>query len=142
MLSQTSEYALRAMVWLAKNWSPEKELYFNVMAIAKETRVPQTYLAKILQTLTHAHLLKIKRGIRGGFCLNQPPKAINLLSIIENFDAIERIHTCPLKLEEHAHALCPLHSKLDEMACSMRASFSCMSLSDLINPSLNPLCQL
>lgn len=49
MLSQTSEYALRVMVWLASQ--SLKDSHF--------------YLSKILQILTRAFLLQKKRGIKG-----------------------------------------------------------------------------
>lgn len=140
MLSQTSEYALRAMVWLAGDWLILKEQPKNVSSIAKETQVPPMYLIKILQTLTKKGLLKKKRGLKGGFYLADTPQKISLLSIIELFDSIDRIQKCPLKLEAHKEHLCPLHSKLDELACSLRNSFSSMSLQDLVNRPQAPLC--
>lgn len=141
MLSQTSEYALRAMVWLA-NQSLKDSNFYNVTEIAAATQVPRSYLSKILQVLTRAFLLQKKRGIKGGYCLKSPPEQVSLLSIIENFDKIERIVTCPLKLKEHAEALCPLHSELDKLACSLRNSFSKTTLKDLTNLSKGALCRL
>lgn len=141
MLSQTSEYALRAMVWLA-NRSLKDLHFYNVTEIAEATRVPHSYLSKILQTLTRAHLLQKKRGIKGGYSLKSLPEQISLLSIIENFDKIERILTCPLKLKEHAEALCPLHSELDKLACTLRSSFTKTTLKDFINLPSGALCKL
>lgn len=142
MLSQTSEYALRAMVWLAGQWNIDPNQYHNVPEIAQATKVPITYLAKILQSLSRVHILKKKRGIKGGFGLNHPPQELSLLSIIEQFDSIRRIPSCPLKLKEHSHELCPLHSKLDQIACFMQQSFSSMTLLDLVKQSSIPLCKL
>lgn len=141
MLSQTSEYALRAVVWLA-NQSLKGLHFYNVTEIAAATRVPSSYLSKILQTLTRANLLQKKRGIKGGYSLKSLPKQISLLSIIENFDKIERILTCPLKLKKHAKTLCPLHSKLDKLACTLRSSFTKTTLQDLVNLPDGALCKL
>jgi Rrf2 family protein len=141
VLSQTSEYALRAMVWLAGQ-SLNDFHFCNVNKIAEATRVPHSYLSKILQTLTRAFLLQKKRGIKGGYCLRSPPEQITLLSIVENFDKIERILTCPLKLKEHAERLCPLHSELDKLACSLRGNFTKTTLKDLINLPADALCKL
>ena len=47
MLSQTVEYALRAVVYLAMH-SPDPQ---TTAAIAKATQVPTAYLAKVLQGL-------------------------------------------------------------------------------------------
>lgn len=149
MLSQTSEYALRAMVWLASQSQKDFHLsnvkdfhFYNVTEIAAATGVPLSYLSKILQTLNRAFLLQKKRGVKGGYCLKSPPEQITLLSIVENFDKIERILTCPLKLKEHAESLCPLHSELDKMACSLLSSFSKRTLKDLISRPDGALCKL
>lgn len=141
MLSQTSEYALRAMVWLASQ-SLKDFHFYNVNEIAAATQVPPSYLSKILQALTRAFLLQKKRGIRGGYCLKSPPEQITLLSIVENFDKIERILVCPLKLKEHAEMLCPLHSELDKLACSLRSNFTKTTLKDLISLPNGVLCKL
>jgi DNA-binding IscR family transcriptional regulator len=48
MFSQTVEYALRAIVHLAKL----PEVLQTTAQIAKATQVPAPYLSKVLQTLT------------------------------------------------------------------------------------------
>ena len=54
MLSQTVEYALRARVCLAAH--PGEAL--TTAQVAAETRVPATYLAKVLRALGKAGLLE------------------------------------------------------------------------------------
>lgn len=127
MLSQSAEYALRTMVVLAG--SPGE--YLSAPAISKLTQVPLEYQSKILQRLANASLLIKKRGLKGGFSLKLTPKEITVLSIVEPFDAISRITSCPLKLKEHSHALCPLHKTLDDTACALRAKFCGVTLADL-----------
>ena len=136
MLSQSAEYALRTMVVLAG--SPGE--YLNAPALSRLTQVPLEYQSKILQRLANASLLLKKRGLKGGFCLKLAPGAITVLSIIEPFDAIERITSCPLKLKEHAQALCPLHKTLDETACALRERFGSVTLADLARSPRGPLC--
>ena len=48
MISQTSEYALRAVICLAQH--PDK--FYTTSKIAKLTKVPDPYLSKVLSTLT------------------------------------------------------------------------------------------
>ena len=50
MISQTSEYALRAVVSLAQ--SPEQP--HTATEIAKLTKVPEHYLSKVLQALAYS----------------------------------------------------------------------------------------
>lgn len=141
MLSQTSEYALRAMVCLADSAVADKERYVNVPDIAASTKVPLTYLSKILQALTREQFVQQKRGIKGGFRLVGAPAEITLLSIVQLFDEIERIRSCPLKIKGHGRTLCPLHSTLDKAACALITSFSTTTLQDLINQKGPVLCQ-
>ena len=67
MLSQTAEYALRAIAWLSSAPSEPQ----TTEAIAAGTGVPEGYLSKVLQSLRRAELVRSKRGITGGFVLGR-----------------------------------------------------------------------
>lgn len=138
MISQTTEYALRAVVWLAAN--PEKPL--TAQQIAEATRVPAGYLAKVLQGLSRAGLLHSQRGLGGGFSLARPPEALSMWEVVQAVDPIRRIDTCPLGFEAHGDSLCPLHKQLDEAIATIEERFSTCTISKLIDPShrSSPLC--
>ncbi|MEK7732321.1 MAG: Rrf2 family transcriptional regulator, partial [Planctomycetota bacterium] len=53
MISQSAEYALRAVLWLAGH--PEATL--STAEIARRTMVPGGYLSKVLQALARAGLV-------------------------------------------------------------------------------------
>ena len=61
MLSQTTEYALRAMSCLA--YMPDDLV--STAQLAEVTRVPMNYLAKVLQLLSKAELINGRRGVGG-----------------------------------------------------------------------------
>jgi Rrf2 family nitric oxide-sensitive transcriptional repressor len=61
IFSQTVEYALRAAVWLADHDDGQ-----TTQEIAEATKVPPSYLAKVLQSLRRAGLVHAKRGVGGG----------------------------------------------------------------------------
>lgn len=109
MFSQTAEYALRAVVWLADQTESGP---FGHHRIAAGTQVPATYLAKVLQELAKAGIVRSHRGVRGGFSLAQPPENLTVLDVIQAVDPIQVITTCPLKLPNHSHKLCGLHARL------------------------------
>lgn len=111
MLSQTAEYALRAVVWLAAQDGQAQ----TTAQIAAATQVPAGYLAKVLQTLGRARLVSAQRGLGGGFTLARDPAAVTALDVIEAVDPIPRIMTCPLGFESHRGCLCPLHERLDRV---------------------------
>ncbi len=138
MISQTAEYALRAVVWLAAN--PEKPL--TAQQIAEATRVPAGYLAKVLQGLSRAGLLHSQRGLGGGFTLARSPSSLTMWEVVQSVDPLKRIHECPLGFEAHRDTLCPLHRQLDEAIANIERSFSSCRISKLIDPNQpsSPLC--
>ncbi len=138
MLSQTTEYALRAMCYLAYM----KEGLIATGEIAENTKVPSNYLAKVLQQLAKADLVIGRRGVGGGYRIARPAPEITLLDVINSIDPISPITACPLGLVEHKGVLCPLHRKLDEAARTMIGVFDGISLSDVLGElgSVRPLC--
>lgn len=137
MISQTAEYALRAMVWIAG----QNEGYRGSAEISCATGVPVSYLLKILQSLGENGLLDRKRGLKGGFKLARAADKIAILEIVQIFDPIRKIEKCPLGLKEHGLSLCPLHKKLDDIAGELICHFSAVFLSDLTRAHSQSLCR-
>ena len=139
MLSQTVEYALRAVVHLAMR-APEPQ---TTAAIADVTKVPPAYLAKVLQGLKEKNIVHLQRGIGGGVSLAQSPDELTILDVVNAVDPIKRINQCPLDLKSHGTRLCALHFRMDKALQSMEEAFRATTLSDLLrdeNPSV-PLCE-
>jgi Rrf2 family protein len=127
MLSQTAEYALRAVAFLA-NFPDRAHV---TQHIAEATHVPSGYLSKVLQSLHHAGLVQARRGLGGGFTLTRSADDITIYDVIQAVDPIQRIRTCPLKLAAHGALLCPLHRKLDAAMESVENAFKGTTLGDL-----------
>ena len=70
MISQTSEYALRAVVCLAQN--PDKP--HTTVKIAKWTKVPEHYLSKVMLALAKHEVVYSKKGLHGGYMLAHEPE--------------------------------------------------------------------
>ena len=140
MLSQTTEYALRAMVHLAD----QSEESLTTPQIAKATQVPVGYLAKVLGSLARAGLVRSQRGLHGGFVIALAPEQITVLDVINAVDPIQRITTCPLGLKAHGKRLCPLHKRLDNAMAQVETAFANSTLADLLaDPSPSkPLCDV
>jgi len=128
MISQTAQYALRAMVYLAQYPGSSH----TNQQIARVTRVPLGYLAKVLQNLSRAGLITSRRGLGGGFALAKPAEEISIYEVVQAVDPIPRITSCPLKLRAHRDRLCPLHQRLDNAWELVEQSFRSTSLYDLI----------
>ena len=139
MFSQTVEYALRAVVFLAND--PEAGRTTEQIAVA--TKVPQAYLSKVMQQLAAAGLVRAQRGIGGGFTLLKKPKELSILEVVNAVDPIQRIRTCPLGLSAHGVRLCPLHKRMDEALASVEAAFAKSTLAEILAEPTDsvPLCE-
>ncbi len=137
MLSQTAEYALRAIVYLSDQMDEPR----TTAQIAEVTRIPAGYLAKVMQNLSRARLVDSQRGLKGGFKLSNEPQELTVLEVINAVDPIRRIHECPLGL--HGVNLCPLHRMLDDAAQAAQDTFGDTTIADLLNVSRSrkPLCR-
>ena len=140
MLSQTVEYALRAMVYLADQ-APDAA---TTEAIATATRVPKPYLSKVLQGLSRAGLVQTQRGIGGGVSLLQPPEKLTILDVVNAVEPIQRIRHCPLGLTAHGVRLCPLHKRMDQALALVEQAFRSTTLAEVLGePSRSvPLCDV
>ncbi len=138
MLSQTTEYALRATICLA--YRPDGLV--STSELAEMTKVPMNYLAKVLQLLARSEIVSGRRGVGGGYRLARPASEISMLDVINAIDPIQRIRCCPLELKNHTTALCPLHHKLDEAIGMLINQFSGVTMADLISDlgGSMPLC--
>ncbi len=129
MLSQTAEYAMRAVVCLANE--PDHSL--TTRELARHTRVPVNYLSKVLQGLSKKGLVQSQRGLHGGFVLSRPAGEMTLLEVVDAVDPIHPIRRCPLGLKEHGSQLCPLHSRLNETFCMIRELLEKSTVESMLN---------
>lgn len=59
---------------------------FSLEMLAREQRIPERYLAKIIQDLRRSGLIRSVRGPRGGYVLSRAPSRVNLLDIWEGLE--------------------------------------------------------
>ena len=127
MFSQTAEYALRAVVYLASQGGAAQ----TTQQIAEATRVPAGYLAKVMQGLSRAGLVYSQRGLHGGFTLARPADELTVLDVLEAVDPIRRIRTCPLGIKGHLN-LCPLHRRLDQAMALVEKALRQSTIAELL----------
>ena len=128
VVSQTAEYALRAVAWLAKRGDQPQ----TADQIAEATRVPGGYLRKVMQSLVRAGLVRAQRGLHGGFSLSVPPTQLAVLDVINAIDPIERIHACPLGIKSHGQNLCALHHQIDDAVAHVERAFARTTIADIL----------
>lgn len=79
-LTRKGEYAIRGIVYLARLQPGQVAL---ISEIAEAADVPQTFLAKILQSFAKIGIVKSFRGAGGGFTLGRPAGRITLREVVE-----------------------------------------------------------
>lgn len=131
MLSQTAEYALRAVLYLAEHG---KTGPISVGVLSHTLSLPRNYLSKTLHVLAKRRILSSVRGPGGGFQLAIPPDSISLLEVVAPFDEIGGQRQCLLGgsrcSDDHP---CPAHGRWKEVADQLLAFFQQTTVEDLIH---------
>lgn len=132
MLSNTSKYAIRAVIYLALN-CPDKQTKIGIKQISSELEIPTPFLGKILQSLAKHKLLSSTKGPHGGFGISKDPFTINLMDIVEVIDGIDNFNMCVLGLntctKDDAH--CPIHKNYAEVREQLKILFQTENIGEL-----------
>ena len=128
MISQTSEYALRTILYLATQQGRPA----TTRQIARAAGIPPSYLCKILQSLSRAGLIHSQRGLHGGSTLRRDPNSITVYDVVLAIDHVPRVKTCPLSPAVHGIDLCPLHRWLNETLTLVERILRQASIADLL----------
>lgn len=139
MLPKTAEYALRAVVWLARAGDQTE----SADRRAKHTKVPRRYLHTVLQELVRAELVRSQPGPGGGYALDRTARKITILDVVNAVAPLERIRRCPLELRTHTR-LCPLHKELDDVYAATEKALGRVTIAQLVSSTseIVPLCEV
>lgn len=80
MISKKTKYALKALEFLADNYSSAQPRL--IAEIATRGKLPKKFLEVILLELKNKGILESRKGKGGGYLLAQPPAAIKIGSIL------------------------------------------------------------
>ena len=118
-LNRQTDYALRAVLYLASH------PLANIGEVAEAQFVPQDFLAKIIQKLSRAGIVKTHRGVGGGISLARPPEKINMLEVIEALEgplALNRCFSHPGECPREY--FCAIHDELATVQASLARSLA------------------
>jgi Rrf2 family protein len=90
-LTRQADYAVLAVLYLAQMKNGARA---STSAVAKEQRIPPSFLAKIVSQLSIKGLVHTSRGARGGVTLARDPKEITLLEVVEAIDGPIQLNEC------------------------------------------------
>ena len=139
VISQTVEYALRAVVTIAQHGGRP----CTAKEIAAKTQVPAPYLSKLMQGLAKGGIVSSQRGLHGGFVLSKSPDDLTLWEVIESVEPFQRIRKCPLGIVSHTGTLCPLHQSLDDVMARAEKSLRETTVTAILQQpgAVSPLCE-
>ena len=114
LLSQTAEYALRAMCVLARTGGQE---FMAAKELSTRTGIPSHYLSKLMRRLVLAGLVDGRKGHGGGFRLAKPASGISFADVLLAADFEMQPDRCAFGLGKcNAENPCMLHDAWSRMS--------------------------
>jgi len=129
MLTQTAEYALRAVLEVAAAGADQP---VGAARLAARLGIPQNYLSKTLHQLAKAGVLESTRGKAGGFRLARAASKISLLEVVSPFDDVTGRKTCLMGRPVCSdHNACAAHERWKQVAEQTAEFFRETTVADL-----------
>lgn len=129
IIRRNTDYALRAMAHLTKNYGGES---ISTRVIAEREDISYQLACKLMQKMNDAGLVTSTMGPKGGFTLSKEPSKINLLEIIQAVQGPLTVNRCLAEEDSCPRKeFCPLCGKMREMQNYIVGSLSDATLADL-----------
>ncbi|HVN93590.1 MAG TPA: Rrf2 family transcriptional regulator [Terracidiphilus sp.] len=106
-LTRAADYAVRVMIQLAVLPADER---VSLPLLARETDAPESFLSKVLQSLTRAGLIVSQRGQTGGFSITARGRVASMREVVEAIDGEICLNVCLMHGKSCPRkARCPAH---------------------------------
>jgi Rrf2 family protein len=133
MFSRSSGYAIQALTYLAAQ--PSGRLV-GAREMATRLEIPMPFLWKILRKLSEKKLVRSFKGVRGGYELARPARAISVSEVLAAGRGTDQVGRCVLGLELcDDRDPCPLHDQWKSLRKQIEARFEATTLGDLVRDS-------
>ena len=129
-ITQASEYAIRALTYLAQRHGDGYQLGRE---IASDLGVPAPYLSKILVSLVGRDILESQRGRGGGFRLTVDPDTVTLYDVVDSQEDLGRARRCILGQDECSdERACPMHEYWKVASANWQERLRSTTLADVV----------
>ena len=130
MFSKTTEYALRATIFIAQKGTLQNKL--GIEEISNAIDSPKSFTAKILQMLTRDNKVVCStRGPRGGFFMTESHQLLPLRAIIDAMEEDDILKKCVLGLNKCSEINpCPLHAEYKVIKESIKHLFETKTIGE------------
>ena len=132
-LSNTSRYAIRILVYMAKH--PNKE-HINATVLAEALSIPYKFLTKIMTELVNVGFIASIRGREGGYAFLKDPSEIKINDILKVFNDSIIDEECVLgigfcKGDDNKGKKCALHDQWVDSKKVLQKMFKESSIADI-----------
>ncbi|OCL28538.1 transcriptional regulator [Orenia metallireducens] len=135
-LSQAADYALRAVLYLARQG---EGTIVDAQTICEEESVPKRFLLKIFRELAQTKIIESYRGKNGGYALGIDPAKITLRDVIEAVDGPIVVNRCLIdpaecnKINGNSCRTCTIHEALFDVQQTIVNKLEEYTFADLLN---------
>ena len=130
MITRATEYAIRAVLYLAKQ--PTGEVVLK-KEICKTQEITPAFLTKIFQPLIKCGIVGSQRGVGGGFFLDVAPEKVSLLDIVQAQEGDILLNYC---LEQPGictrDKTCPMHDAWGKIRQQITSSLQEVTFDQLL----------
>ncbi len=131
-LTRAADYAVRVMIYLAMLAPGERA---SLPSVVEATGAPDSFLSKVLQSLTRACLITSRRGPAGGFEISSLGRQASMRDVVEAIDGpislnvcVSQRRSCPRKSWCPAH---PVWAKAQEALLEVLSSAKVADLASM-----------
>lgn len=131
MITREADYALRALIYLAKNIDKG---YCPTSDICQEMEIPYRFLRKISRSMVDSGIVKAQRGKQGGLMLGVAAEKLSILEILRIFDqrALAVNLCCRDRGVCSREERCEAHNFFHSIQAKLEKEFAAVSIADLI----------
>lgn len=130
LITRATEYAIRALLYLAKQ--PKGEIVLKKDICASQDITP-AFLTKILQPLIKQGIVGSQRGVGGGFYLIRDPAEVSLLDVLMAEEGPLYLNTCIAQEGTcERDIFCPVHGAWHEIRAELMEILRQHTFSELI----------
>jgi Rrf2 family protein len=128
-LTRAADYAVRVMIHMASLPAGSR---LPLGELATAVTVPESFLSKVLQTLTRAGLLVSRRGADGGFELAPGKRDVSILEVVQAIDGPIQLNVC-LRHDETCERMgeCAAHPVWAEAQAAMVTVLGAATIGEL-----------
>jgi Rrf2 family protein len=127
-LSKTSEYALRILIYMAK----QPEALYTASQLVRELAVSDKYLRRIMTNLSKSGFIQSVQGRDGGYVFLKHTDEITLFDVIDSVEGMDQLNSCVLGFTQCSCTNpCAMHDTWSDIRSNLNLVFRETRLSNL-----------